>query len=101
MIDALQTLTLAVVAALVAYAVLVLRKELKKATSILLDVTRTQAQLHENVRRVWERIDALETRQGIRGDVDTFVRVKRFLDVLETGPSTPPPAPRRFQDKQS
>jgi hypothetical protein len=92
-VDRLQTVVLLVLALGVIYPINLLRAALKEAAELLRDVSKTQGQLHENVRRVWERIDALETRQGIKGDVDTFIRMKRLLDVLERPPSQPPRPP--------
>ena len=92
-LDALQTAVLAVVALALIYALALLRKELKQAGSVLRQVLETQSQLQLNLRRLWERIDALETRQGVQGDVDTFIRMKRLLDVLDQ-PGPPPGPPR-------
>jgi hypothetical protein len=92
-IDSIQTAAMIVGDLALIYAIYLLRQELKGATSLLRDVVKTQSQLHQNVRRVWERIDALETRQGIKGDVDTFIRMKRLLDAIEKPPPSPSPRP--------
>ena len=59
-IQALQTVALVAVAVSVIYTMMLLRRELKGAASTLREVVASQTQLHQNVRRSWERIDALE-----------------------------------------
>jgi Tfp pilus assembly protein PilN len=91
--EAFQTAVLAVVAMALIYALYLLRRELRQAGAVLRQVLETQTQLQQNVRRVWERIDALEARHGIQGDANTFMRMKRLLDALEQGPPPGPPGP--------
>jgi hypothetical protein len=61
-VQALQTLALVAVAVAVIYTLLLLRGELKGAAATLRQVIDGQNQLQENVRRSWERIDAIEAR---------------------------------------
>lgn len=82
-IDEIQTAAIVFAALAQIYAIFLLRKELRGAAGLLQEIAKTQSQLHENVRRVWERVDALETRQGVKGDVDTFIRMKRLMEALE------------------
>lgn len=61
-IQAAQTAALTVVAGAVIYAFYLLRLELRGAVSMLGDVIKSQTELDRNVRRSWERIDAVEER---------------------------------------
>ena len=90
-IDAVQTAALVVVALGLVYALNLLRRELRSAGAVLRQLVETQNQLQQNVRRVWERIDAIEARHGIEGDADTFIRMKRLLDALEPRETPRPP----------
>ena len=90
LIDAVQTAGIIVVALAIVYAIHMLRHELRQARLIVRQLVDTQNQTQENVRRVWERIDALEARQGIQGEADTFIRMKRLLDAFEAGGRDPP-----------
>jgi hypothetical protein len=60
--DAAQTVVLIVIALVLIYFVHLLRFELRRAATVLGDVIRGQQQLDQNVRRSWERIDAIEAR---------------------------------------
>jgi Tfp pilus assembly protein PilN len=64
-IQAAQTAALLTVAVAVIYALVLLRSELRQAGAVLRQVMETQSQLQQNVRRVWERIDAVEARMGV------------------------------------
>ena len=64
-IQAAQTAALLTVAVAVIYALVLLRSELKRAASVLSEVINGQKQLDQNVRRGWERIDAVEARMSV------------------------------------
>jgi hypothetical protein len=61
-IQGVQTAALLTVAAAVIYTVLLFRSELRGAASTLREVVSNQTELDRNVRRAWERIDAVEAR---------------------------------------
>jgi len=63
--DLAQTVLLLVIAGVLIYFVYLLRIELRRAASILSQVTTGQAELNANVRRAWERIDAVEARMSV------------------------------------
>jgi Tfp pilus assembly protein PilN len=65
LIQAAQTAALLAVAVAVIYALVLLRRELRQAGAVLRQVMETQSQLQQNVRRVWERIDAVEARMSV------------------------------------
>jgi len=75
LIQAAQTAALLTVAVAVIYALVLLRRELKQAASVLAEVISGQKQLDQNVRRSWERIDAIEA---------------RIAEISARGPSEPP-----------
>jgi membrane-anchored glycerophosphoryl diester phosphodiesterase (GDPDase) len=60
--DAAQTAMLIVIALVLIYFVHLLRNEIRRAASLLAQVIAGQQQLDQNVRRSWERIDAIEAR---------------------------------------
>ena len=64
-IQAAQTAALLTVAVAVIYALVLLRSELKRAASVLAEVISGQQQLSQNVRRAWERVDAVEARMSV------------------------------------
>ena len=61
-LDFFQSVILIVIALVLMYFVHLLRFELRRAATVLGDVIRGQQQLDQNVRRSWERIDAIEAR---------------------------------------
>ena len=67
-IDAVQTAALIVIAAMLIYVVLRLERVLtltaERIKETLGENTKTQNQLLQNVRRVWERVDTIEERLG-------------------------------------
>lgn len=68
LIQAAQTAALLTVAVAVIYALVLLRNELRQAVTVLRGVQQTQNELNANVRRAWERIDAVEARIKIIED---------------------------------
>lgn len=63
LIQAAQTAALLTVAIAVIAVLALLRTELKKAAAVLAEVISGQKELDRNVRRAWERIDAIEKAQ--------------------------------------
>jgi hypothetical protein len=92
-VQAMQTAALLTVSIAMIYALTRASHELKDAGAILRGVVNMQNELNVNVRRLWERIDAIEARHGIQGDAETFMRMKRLLDALEASAPPRPPAP--------
>ena len=64
-IQAAQTAALLTVAIAVIYGLVLLRRELRQAGAVLRGVVNTQNELNANVRRAWERIDAVEGRMSV------------------------------------
>jgi hypothetical protein len=99
LIQATQTAFLVVVALAVIYAVNLLRTELKRAAELVRDAVKNQTELDQNVRRMWERVDALEARYGIHGDVEAYLRIRKLLDAFDDAVDqerpTPPQSPPR------
>jgi hypothetical protein len=73
-IQAAQTALLLVVAAAMIYALALLRGEVRQAAGVLRGVVNTQNEINQNVRRAWERIDAVEARMTV---------IEQRLDRLE------------------
>ena len=84
-IQAVQTAALLTVAAVVIYTLLLFRKELRGAASTLREVVSNQTELDRNVRRSWERIDAVEAQ--FKALVDRLQRLERER------PGPPGPSP--------
>jgi biopolymer transport protein ExbB/TolQ len=84
-IQAAQTAALLTVAITVIYAFNRAGRELKQAGTVLNGVTNMLNELNQNVRRVWERIDAIEAQ---------FKGFASRLDRLESEQRRPPgPSP--------
>jgi hypothetical protein len=84
-IQAVQTAALLTVAAAVIYTLLLFRRELRGAASTLREVVSNQTELDRNVRRAWERIDAVEAQ---------FTAIAARLQRLENSrPGPPGPLP--------
>ena len=83
--DTVQTAMLIVVGGVMVYLLLLFRQELKGAAGALREVVSTQSQLQQNVRRAWERIDALEAQFTALAD-----RLQR-LENSRPGPPGPSP----------
>lgn len=64
-IQAAQTAALLTVAIAVIYGLVLLRREIRQAGAVLRGVVNTQNELNANVRRAWERIDAVEARMSV------------------------------------
>jgi hypothetical protein len=84
-IQAVQTAALLTVAAAVIYTLLLFRRELRGAASTLREVVSNQTELDRNVRRAWERIDAVEAQFKALAD-----RLQR-LENSRPGPPGPSP----------
>jgi hypothetical protein len=63
-IQAAQTVALLTVAGAMIYLLNLLRGEVRQAAGILRGVVNTQNEINQNVRRAWERIDAVEARMS-------------------------------------
>ena len=67
-IDVVQTAGIVAIAAMLAYVIARLERAVTTAAEMIKgslgDVMKTQNQLQQNVRRVWERIDLIESKQG-------------------------------------
>jgi hypothetical protein len=72
-----QTALLICIASILGYSFITLRNAIDRGALMLRDVVGNQKQLDANVRRAWERIDAVESRQA-----DVLAR----LDRLEKRP---------------
>jgi hypothetical protein len=84
-IQAAQTAALLTVAITVIYAFNRAGKELKQAGTVLNGVTNMLNELNQNVRRVWERIDAIEAK---------FTAIAARVQRLENSrPGPPEPSP--------
>ena len=81
-IQAVQTAALLTVSIAVIYAFSRAGKELKQAGTVLSGVTNMLNELNQNVRRVWERIDAIEARFN-----DFAARLDRLEQRRPPGPS--------------
>jgi hypothetical protein len=62
-LDLAQTACMLTVALALIYMLHLLRVEMRKAVSSLTLMLRGQSELDKNVRRAWERIDAIEARE--------------------------------------
>jgi hypothetical protein len=91
-IDIVQAAVLLTVAIMVIWAFNLLRKQLAQTIGELAGLFRTQQDMEERIERIWKRIDDIEMRGGMRGDVEEFSRIKRLLDALEeaAGVKKPP-----------
>ena len=67
-VDLVQTAGIVAIAAMLAYVITRLERAVTTAAQMIKgslgDVMKTQNQLQQNVRRVWERIDLIESKQG-------------------------------------
>jgi len=84
-IQAVQTAALLTVAAAVIYTLLLFRQELRGAASTLREVVSNQTELDRNVRRAWERIDAVEAQLTAIAD--------RLQRLENSRPRPPAPSP--------
>ena len=85
-IDAVQTAGIVVIALMVVYVVVRFERALttaaEKVQGALGDVMKQQNQLQQNVRRLWERIDLIESRENKSAQLD---EIRGRLDRLESG----------------
>ena len=89
LIDAVQTAMLITIAGVLIYSLHLVRKEIQKSVASLSGLFRNQKELEERIERIWKRIDDIEMRQGLRGDVEELARVKRLMDALEAAGKPP------------
>lgn len=96
-IDCIQTAALITGMTAVVWAFNMLRRQLGKSMEDLRallrsqsETLRSQTEMEERMERIWKRIDDIEIRGGLRGDVDELSRLKRFMDALEEAAKPPP-----------
>lgn len=82
-IDVLQSVILIVLILGLIYLLAMVRREMRETAGALREVLRHQQDVHDDIERVWRRIDAVEMRQGINTDVEALARLKRLVDAME------------------
>jgi hypothetical protein len=82
-IDLVMAATLITVSAAVIIAFNLLRRQLNSSVTELTQLFRSQSEMEKRMERIWKRIDDIEMRQGMRGDVEEFSRIRRFFDALD------------------
>ena len=82
-LDIAQTSVLITIALALIYALRLLRIELRNAAQALRDVLSAQREFEERFERVWKRIDAIELRQGVTGNIEGLSKLKRLSDAIE------------------
>ena len=80
-IDAVQTAALVVVAIAVVYALTRMELELRRAGGTLRTVIERQQEVLAAIEKIWNRIDAIEIRQGLNG-AEEIARFRRMMDAL-------------------
>lgn len=90
-IDAVQTTMLVVVTLAFIYIIQLLRAEIRRAALNLSEVIANQKELDQNVRRSWERIDAIEGSIGVHNQ--PLKDIVARLEALEK--AKPPPRPSK------
>jgi hypothetical protein len=95
-IDSIQAAALITTSGCVIYAFGLLRRQLRQSVIDLrqllqsqTELLRTRTEMEERIERIWKRIDDIEMRNGLRGDVDELARVKRFMDALDASDGKP------------
>ena len=87
-IDAVQTCVLVVMAGVLIIVAVRLNRAVtvaaEKIQGALGDLMRQQNQLQQNVRRVWERIDLIESLQGAQKTFSPTIELKVMLDEIRS-----------------
>ena len=82
-VDVIQTIAILIALAYVSAAYGALHSERRHNEDRLTEVLRTQQETNAGLERAWKRIDDIETRQGIRGDVDHIAQLHRVIDAMQ------------------
>lgn len=98
LLDSIQTVVLIVVMGVLIYILHLLRLEVVRGTKTLNDVLKGQDKIFQNISKLWDRINEIEARQGVRGDLDPVRRFMKLSDALaralrDEEPRSPPPQP--------
>lgn len=98
MLDSIQTVVLVVIMGVLIYVLYLLRLEVVRGTQTLNEVLKGQDKIFQNISKLWDRINEIEARQGVRGDLDPIRRFMKLSDALgralrDEERRSPPPSP--------
>ena len=82
-VDLIQTIAILIALVFVSAAYRALDNERSHNEDRLTEVLKAQQEVQAGLERAWKRIDDIETRQGIRGDVDHIAQLHRVIDAMQ------------------